>query len=309
MAMTGVLRPGFVQIRVMEMEPCLKHYRDLLGLVEVSREDNDKRVFLKAFDEFDRHSIILRQADEPGMDVMGFKVESPETLDDIKAKLTNEGIKVEDIPAGEQPGVGPRIRFVAPTGHQFDFYAEMEPSDIGPMTKNPEIWHEPPRGMAAIRFDHCLLYGGDIDATANIFRNLLNFRTTEIVYDEENKMTIAIFLTCSTKAHDVALVRHAEDNKFHHCSFLVEDWNAIGHAADLMARYNVSVDIGPTRHGITRGQTIYFWDPSGNRNEVFAGGYSFYPDHPTRTWTADQTGKAIFYYEKELNETFLPVVT
>jgi catechol 2,3-dioxygenase len=27
----------------------------------------------------------------------------------------------------------------------------------------------------------------------------------------------------------------------------------------------------PARHGITRGTTIYFFDPAGNRNEVFAG--------------------------------------
>ena len=54
----------------------------------------------------------------------------------------------------------------------------------------------------------------------------------------------------------------------------------VGHAADIIARYNIALDIGPTRHGITRGQTIYFFDPSGNRNEVFSGGYIHYPDHP-----------------------------
>ena len=70
MALTGVLRPGYVQIRVMEMEPALRHYRDLVGLNVVSTE-SDGRVYLKTFDEFDRHSIILREADEPGMDFMG----------------------------------------------------------------------------------------------------------------------------------------------------------------------------------------------------------------------------------------------
>ena len=35
----------------------------------------------------------------------------------------------------------------------------------------------------------------------------------------------------------------------------------------------IDIDIGPTRHGITRGHTIYFFDPVGNRNEVFTGGY------------------------------------
>lgn len=306
MAITGVMRPGYVQLRVMDMEAALRHYRDLIGLMEVSR-GADGRVYLKAYDEFDRHSIVLREADRAGMDFMGFKVTDRKTLADLKTKLQAYGLQTEDVHAEEMPGVGERVRFNTPTGHVFELYADMELSDKGPMIENPEVWVEPPRGMGVIRFDHCLLYGGDIDATTAIFTDVLGFRLTEYVSDGD--FNIAMFLSCSNKAHDLALVRHEEDGKFHHASFLLEDWNAIGHAADLLSRYEVSVDIGPTRHGITRGKTIYFWDPSGNRNEVFAGGYNDYPDHPVRHWDAKNVGKAIFYYERELNETFLPVVT
>ena len=72
---------------------------------------------------------------------------------------------------------------------------------------------------------------------------------------------------------------------------------------------DVSVDIGPTQHGITRGETIYFFDPAGNRNEVFAGGYFSYPDRPTNIWTPDQLAKGIFYVQPELNERFTTVFT
>ena len=120
---------------------------------------------------------------------------------------------------------------------------------------------------------------------------------------------LAIWMTCSTKAHDIAFVKHEEPGKFHHAAFLLEDWNQIGHAADIITHYDVSLDIGPTRHGITRGTTIYFFDPSGNRNEVFAGGYQYYPDNPTRVWSAEELGRGIFYYERELNDRFLSVVT
>src|SRR3546814_16870765 len=80
-------------------------------------------------------------------------------------------------------------------------------------------------------------------------------------------------------------------------------------SSDLIRRYEISLDIGPTRHGITRGQTIYFFDPSGNRNETFSGGYSYYPDNPRRTWQAENAGKAIFYYEKVLTDRFMTVNT
>jgi catechol 2,3-dioxygenase len=77
----------------------------------------------------------------------------------------------------------------------------------------------------------------------------------------------------------------------------------------VLSRNRVSIDIGPTRHGITRGETIYFFDPSGNRNEVFTGGYIYYPDKPTITWHDDQLGPAIFYHDRVLNEAFLSVFT
>jgi catechol 2,3-dioxygenase len=80
-------------------------------------------------------------------------------------------------------------------------------------------------------------------------------------------------------------------------------------AADIITRKRVSIDIGPTRHGITRGETIYFFDPSGNRNEVFSGGYIHYPDRPMLTWTDDDLGRAIFYHDRKLNANFLNVVT
>ena len=71
----------------------------------------------------------------------------------------------------------------------------------------------------------------------------------------------------------------------------------------------MSLDIGPTRHGITRGETIYFFDPSGNRNEVFSGGYIYYPDKPPLVWTDDELGRAIFYHDRKLNDNFLSVLT
>jgi catechol 2,3-dioxygenase len=111
------------------------------------------------------------------------------------------------------------------------------------------------------------------------------------------------------KAHDLAIIRHAEKNKFHHASFLLGSWEDVLRAADIIGRYKMSLDIGPTRHGITRGRTIYFFDPSGNRNEVFSGDYTYYPDYDPIVWTAEELGGAIFYHDQALNERFLTVVT
>ncbi|HEY1090251.1 MAG TPA: VOC family protein, partial [Burkholderiaceae bacterium] len=73
MALTGVIRPGHVQLRVLDLGAALTHYRDVLGLIETGR-DAQGRIYLKAWDEHDHHSVVLREADAAGMDFMGFRV-------------------------------------------------------------------------------------------------------------------------------------------------------------------------------------------------------------------------------------------
>ena len=46
---------------------------------------------------------------------------------------------------------------------------------------------------------------------------------------------------------------------------------AILAAITIVAYNGIQLDVGPTRHGITRGSTIYFFDPLGTRNEVVTG--------------------------------------
>jgi len=307
MAVTGVLRPGFIQIRVLDMDKALTHYVDRVGLDLVSREA-DGRVYLKAFDEFDRHSIILRQADTAGIDMMAFKVASAGDLETFQARLDKMGLKVDHISAGEQPGLGRRIGFTIPSGHRIELYAQIAEAAKHPAIVNPHVWTELPHGMKAIRFDHALLYGPNVAKVKEVFEKALDFKTAEYVEAPDGGY-MAIWMTCSNKAHDIAFVECPEPNKFHHVAFYLEGWQDVGAAADIMSVYDIPIDIGPTRHGITRGQTIYFFDPSGNRNEVFAGGYTYYPDNPTRYWEPDQLGRGIFYYERRLNDAFLSVYT
>ncbi|MEZ5477723.1 MAG: VOC family protein [Thiolinea sp.] len=92
MALSGVLRPGHIQIRVMNLEEGVHHYRDVLGLEEMGR-DASGRVYLRCWDERDHHSLILREADQAGMDFMGFKVDSEATLDQLEQAVQAWGLE------------------------------------------------------------------------------------------------------------------------------------------------------------------------------------------------------------------------
>lgn len=188
-------------------------------------------------------------------------------------------------------------------------YAEVALSEDAPGILNPEIWQKEPHGMGVSMFDHALLYGPNSAEAVRYFTEVLGLGVVEVAKLPDGSGNLATWLSGNNKAHDLAILEFPEPGKLHHLAFKLESWNEIGRAADIMTINQVMIDAGPMRHGITRGQTIYFFDPSGNRNEVYAGGYAYYPDMPVRVWDFDQVGRGIFYYTRELNERFLNVYT
>ena len=86
MAFKGVLRPGMIQLRVLDMDEAINHYQNILGLNIVCK-GGDGRVYFKGWDEFDHHSVVLREADSAGMDLVAYKVDSDQYLTDIEPKI------------------------------------------------------------------------------------------------------------------------------------------------------------------------------------------------------------------------------
>jgi catechol 2,3-dioxygenase len=309
MALNGVLRPGHAQVRVLDMDESVHFYGNVLGLEETGR-DASGRVYFKAWDERDHNSIILRQADQAGIDFFAFKVDSPAALDRFEVDLRNYGVTTERAPKGDLLETGERLRFEIPSGHIIELYAEKTAVGNPMGLHNPEAWcAAAERGIAPIRLDHSLLYGPDIEKVQALFVDVLGFYLVEHIVLEDGETDLAIWLSTSNKAHDIAFVRHPEPGKLHHISFLLESWEKVLRAADLMSMNRVPIDMGPTRHGVTRGTTIYAFDPSGNRFETFCGGYQSYPDWAPIKWTMDEVGAAVFYHDRVLAESFLAVVS
>ncbi len=309
MAMTGVLRPGHIQIRVLDMDAAVKHYRDVLGLVETGRDDSG-RVYFKAWDERDHHCLILRQSDRAGMDFFGFKVASAADLDKFEADLQAYGLVTERIPAGDLLETGARVRFELPSGHLIELYAYKKMLGNGLASPNPAPWSAAAEhGIAPLRLDHCLMYGPNVNKNLEIFTQVLGFHLTEYVTLPDGVTKGALWLACSVKAHDVAFVEYPEPGKLHHVSYLLESWEKVLRAGDILSMNLVPLDIGPTRHGITRGTTIYAWDPSGNRFETFCGGTQNYPDWEPVHWTWEGLAQGLDYPHRKLHETFLTVVS
>lgn len=302
----GVSRLGFVQVRVTDMAEAKNHYLNAIGLEQT--EEKDGRIYLKGWDEWDHHSVVL-ESGGAGLVKMGFKVDQEDDLGILENRIEAYGLKVDRVHRHEDLGIGDGIRTTLPSGHVLQLYHETEVVGTRTGTMNPDPWPDDGRGMAVPRLDHLLVTAEDPHQFAEFFTQVLDFKISEKVVPEAGSDQImAAWLFRSNTPHDVAVIP-GPNGKLHHFAFFLETWFDILKAGDVMAKNDIAVDIGPTRHGITRGSTIYFFDPTGNRNEVFSGGYITYPDFPCITWTADQLGKGIFYIQRELNERFTSVLT
>lgn len=303
----GILRIGRIELKVMDLEKSVDYYTNLIGLDEVAREEN--RVYLKAWDEWDHHSVILREADSPGVGHIAFKVETAADMEQFEKKIEQFGCTVARVPKGDRLGEGETLRFEIPTGHIAELYHEIECVGTKVGTLNPHPWPEDTRGIAPHCFDHCLLSGEDVETVTRFFTDVMDLHVSEKIISADGKELIASWLHARNgKPHDLAFIK-GPDKKLHHAGFFVNNWHEVLRAADILSRYKVPVEITPTRHGVTRGQTIYFFDPSGNRNETYTGGYTAYYDQPTITWTEDKIEQGIFYHSRQMVDSFGKALT
>ena len=303
----GVMRLGYVHARVTDLAAAKSHYGSTMGLY--TTHETDDAVYYKGWDEWDHHSLVLEQGGV-GVVKLGFKVADAGDLDGIEARAKAFGVSVERMSAGENLEVSDGLRMTTPSEHVVEVYHAMTSYGTEVGTHNPEVFPRHLVGVGAPRIDHALITAEDVKTMDRFFHDVLGFYTTERVQTslDDDADYIGTWMTAGNTVHDIAVIG-GPNGKLHHFAFELADWSAIKHAGDLFAMDDVPVDVGPTQHGITRGETIYFFDPSGNRNEVFSGGYVAFPDRPTVVWTPEQLGKGIFYIQRELNERFTSVLT
>ncbi|WP_206919057.1 catechol 2,3-dioxygenase [Alicyclobacillus suci] len=306
--MMGIMRIGRAQLRVMDLDTAVDYYTNVIGLDVVGQEAG--KVYLKAWDEWDHHSLILQQADSPGLDHFAFKVEKEDDLSEFEKKVEQFGCTLKRISKGARLGEGEAIRFELPTGHQVELYSEIEQLGTKVGVLNPHPWPDGLRGIAPHRLDHVLLTGEDVKTVTRFFTEALGLYQSEQVLSVDGEDMVGSFMYAANgKPHDVAFIK-GPDKKLHHAAFYVEHWYDVLKAADILSKHDVTVEITPTRHAMTRGQTVYFFDPSGNRNEAFASGYITYPDFPTITWTEDKIMHGIFYHRRMLiEESYMKALT
>ncbi|CAN5366940.1 VOC family protein [soil metagenome] len=313
----SVMRMGHASLKVMDMAAAVKHYENVLGM-KTTMQDKHGNVYLKCWDEWDKYSLVLTPSDQAGLNHIGFKVEKDEDLETLQKRVEAAGVATQMLPEGAMPSTGRILQFKLPSGHEMRLYAMKEYVGTEVGTANPDPWPDNIKGAGAHWLDHALLMCevnpetgvNKVAENTQFMIEVLDFFLTEqILVGPDGNMQVATWLARTTTPHDIAFVGGPRMG-LHHIAYFLDSWHDILKSADVMAKTKTRIDVTPTRHGITRGETIYFFDPSGNRNETFAGlGYLAQRDRPVTTWSEDHMGSGIFYHTGELVPSFTEVYT
>jgi len=284
---------GHLELFTPKPEESLRFFVDIFGMTVSGRKGNS--VYLRGWDDYERHSLKLTAAELPGMGHMAFRARSQKALERRVAALKGSGYDIGWTDG--DLGHGPAFLCQDPDGHNIELYYETEwydpPPELRPALKN-QAQRFPARGISVRRLDHLNCLALDIKANREFFENYLGFRLTEQVVLNDGTEA-AMWMTCTNKTYDFAYtVDHTGTRgRFHHLTYALDSREAVLRAADICLENGVFIESGPHKHAIQQTFFLYMYEPGGNRVEVANAGARLIlaPDWKPIRWTEDERKK------------------
>ncbi|MBI4641696.1 MAG: 3,4-dihydroxyphenylacetate 2,3-dioxygenase [Candidatus Tectomicrobia bacterium] len=286
----NILKAGHIEYRVTDLGRAREFYIDLLGFVETARDA--ERIYLRAIEEREHHSLILRKAERAGVSYMAFRVADPEDLKRLEALCSGQGLKVRWVGEGEEPGQGVALRVQDPAGLPLEFYHEMQP--VERLLQRFDLY----RGAHIMRLDHFNCQVPNIEEAYRWYTESLGFFCSEYTETDGPEAALwAAWLHRKQNVHDIALMTGIGP-RLHHAGFWVAETLSVIRACDILAGagYQRSIERGPGRHGISNAFFLYLRDPDGNRIELYTGDYFIAdPDWKPIRWNINDPRRATFW--------------
>lgn len=301
---------GHAELRVTDMERSRWFFTEVLGLY-VS-EETEEKVYLRAWQDWDHHTLILTRSDHPGVEHVGWRVEKPEDLGTHEKRLREMGLDYHWIEGGEEAGQGDGLRFMTPGGMPFELYwereayAEPEGSPLASrLPSHPQKFSS--KGVAPRRFDHMNFLVDKPGEEQKWMTRELGIHHRYYVQSESGDR-LASWLSRTSISHEVAVQRNRNQNGalLHHAAYYLDSPDQLLRAATILADNDIEVEWGPGNHGTSGALFLYCFEPSGNRIEVWTGGFLiFAPDWEPIGWTQEKAELAYEFWGSAMPDTYL----
>ncbi len=284
---------GHVELLTDKPAESLDFFVRVLGLTESGREGGS--VYLRAWDDYEFHTLKLTAAATTGIGHVGYRATS-------EAALARRVAAIEALGAGigwveGDLGHGRAYRFHDPDAHVFEIYFDtnkyVAPDGERPALKN-QAQRNHGRGCAVRRIDHLNLLARDVGAIRDFLPKALGSRVTEQIMLDSGDVA-GCWFTVNNKSYDIAYTRdhHGASGRFHHVTYALDQREHVLEAADIFLENGVHIETGPHKHAIQQTFFLYVYEPAGNRIEVANAGARLIldPDWQTVTWTEAERKK------------------
>ena len=269
--MSDVAHLGHVEVYTDKFEESLAFFTGVYGL-KLSGIEGDS-AYLRAWDDYEYHSLKLTRHHTTGIGHIGYRVSSPEALERRVAAIEASGFKVLGWVEGDA-GHGRAFRFEDPFGHVFELYWETRwfeaEGDDRPALKNTasRFTGVPPR-----RLDHINLLAEDVTEFRRFMETCLGSRVTELIQLDNGRLG-GCWFTVNNKSYDLACTEEhgGGQGRLHHVTYATDQREDILRAADLFLEAGVHIETGPHKHAIQGTFFLYVWEPAGNRVELANAG-------------------------------------
>lgn len=271
-----VLRCAYMEIVVTDLAAAREFYADILDLVVTEEDDNT--IYLRSFEEFIHHNLILRQGPTAAVAVFSYRVRSPEEVDKAEAFYRELGCRVERRADGFVNGIGDSVRVEDPLGFPYEFFCAAEHVER-------LAWRYDLYGPGAIvRLDHFNQMTPDVPRAVGYMEDL-GFRVTEDIQDDQGTV-YAAWMRRKPTVHDTAMTG-GDGPRMHHIAFATHEKHNVLAICDKLGAWRRSdaIERGPGRHGVSNAFYLYLRDPDGHRVEIYTQDYyTGDPDNPRVSW-------------------------
>ncbi len=304
-AIQQVAHLGHVEIFTPKPAESLHFFEDIFGMEVTERQGQS--VYLRAWGDYERHTLKLTESKQAGLGHVAWRVMSPQALERL-ARVLGETDSGKGWIDGD-PGHGPAYQFSDPDGHLMEVYYETEKYEA-PVDLRSRLFNQPQkftgRGAAVRRIDHVNLLCQNVPPNRTFLQDMLGFKLRELLQPEVDGPEEGAWLSVTPLVHDIAYTRDITGSRgrLHHIAYWLDTREEILRTADILTENDIFIEAGPAKHNVTQAFYLYLYEPGGNRVEIYSGTYLiFAPDWEPIIWRRKQRGRGV-YWGGTLPESF-----
>lgn len=246
-------------IRVNDLDSAVRFYTDIMGLVEVDSKGDDVRLSCGLSPRYD---LAVTEGGS-GLDHFAIRT-TADQLSQHRNALAENDIEYRDVP--EEDGVSDGIRVNLPSGIEM----ELVSVEADPRYKHiSETADEDRKTVTPVSIDHVNLMAQDVQADVEFLVEHVDFELTEVQTENGTGRWGLVFSRYGNQHHDVgySMTDNAGFN-LHHVGWTMASTHHLVDMVDELARNDISLEAGISRHLAGNNVFAYFWTPGGNRFEL-----------------------------------------